>query len=68
MLLAGCLSFVSFGLQLLNGEATDMEMPGKSNSEDATQGASFSGGEMLMGTLSDPFHEVIHKLCISGHH
>ena len=36
-----------------NGEATDMEMPGKSSSEDELQGAAFSGGETLMGTLSD---------------
>ncbi|XP_018519686.1 aryl hydrocarbon receptor nuclear translocator-like protein 2 isoform X1 [Lates calcarifer] len=35
-----------------NGEATDMEMPGKSSSEDEPQGASFSGGETLMGENS----------------
>ncbi|XP_029908771.1 aryl hydrocarbon receptor nuclear translocator-like protein 2 isoform X2 [Myripristis murdjan] len=32
-----------------NGEATDMEVPGKSSSEDEPQGAPFSGGETLMG-------------------
>ncbi|XP_044049063.1 aryl hydrocarbon receptor nuclear translocator-like protein 2 isoform X5 [Siniperca chuatsi] len=31
-----------------NGEATDMEIPGKSSSEDEPQGAAFSGGESLM--------------------
>lgn len=30
-----------------------MEVPGKSSSEDEPQGAAFSGGEALMGTLSD---------------
>ncbi|XP_022610012.1 aryl hydrocarbon receptor nuclear translocator-like protein 1 isoform X3 [Seriola dumerili] len=35
-----------------NGEATDMEMPGKSSSEDEPQGATFSGGETLMGENS----------------
>ncbi|XP_029991953.1 aryl hydrocarbon receptor nuclear translocator-like protein 2 isoform X3 [Sphaeramia orbicularis] len=35
-----------------NGEATDMEMPGKSSSEDEPQGAAFSGGETLMGENS----------------
>ncbi|XP_071358687.1 aryl hydrocarbon receptor nuclear translocator-like protein 2 isoform X5 [Trachinotus anak] len=35
-----------------NGEATDMEMPGKSSSEDVPQGATFSGGESLMGENS----------------
>ncbi|XP_039988722.1 aryl hydrocarbon receptor nuclear translocator-like protein 2 isoform X3 [Xiphias gladius] len=34
-----------------NGEATDMEMPGKSSSEDEPQGAAFSG-ETLMGENS----------------
>ncbi|KAG7217409.1 hypothetical protein INR49_021576 [Caranx melampygus] len=34
--------------QVPNGEATDMEMPGKSSSEDGPQGATFSGGETLM--------------------
>uniref|UniRef100_A0A667YXY5 Basic helix-loop-helix ARNT like 2 n=1 Tax=Myripristis murdjan TaxID=586833 RepID=A0A667YXY5_9TELE len=34
-----------------NGEATDMEVPGKSSSEDEPQGAPFSGGETLMGIL-----------------
>ncbi|XP_054475624.1 aryl hydrocarbon receptor nuclear translocator-like protein 2 isoform X2 [Anoplopoma fimbria] len=31
-----------------NGEATDMEIPGKSSSEDEPQGAAFSGAESLM--------------------
>ncbi|XP_028440428.1 aryl hydrocarbon receptor nuclear translocator-like protein 2 isoform X3 [Perca flavescens] len=31
-----------------NGEATDMEIPGKSSSEDEPQGAAFLGGESLM--------------------
>ncbi|XP_019129203.2 aryl hydrocarbon receptor nuclear translocator-like protein 2 isoform X3 [Larimichthys crocea] len=35
-----------------NGEATDMEVPGKSSSEDEPQGAAFSGGEALMGENS----------------
>ncbi|XP_067358086.1 aryl hydrocarbon receptor nuclear translocator-like protein 2 isoform X2 [Channa argus] len=35
-----------------NGEVADMEMPGKSNSEDESQGAAFSGGETLMGENS----------------
>ncbi|KAG7521989.1 aryl hydrocarbon receptor nuclear translocator 1 isoform X2 [Solea senegalensis] len=35
-----------------NGEATDVEMPGKSSSEDEPQGAAFSGGETLMAHLS----------------
>uniref|UniRef100_A0A665XBV2 Aryl hydrocarbon receptor nuclear translocator-like protein 1 n=1 Tax=Echeneis naucrates TaxID=173247 RepID=A0A665XBV2_ECHNA len=35
-----------------NGETTDTEMPGKSNSEDEPQGATFSGGEALMGENS----------------
>ncbi|KAI3371449.1 hypothetical protein L3Q82_024041 [Scortum barcoo] len=45
-----------------NGEATDMEVPGKSSSEDEPQGASFSGGEALMGTLSDAVNK--HSLYI----
>uniref|UniRef100_A0A3Q1FI43 Basic helix-loop-helix ARNT like 2 n=2 Tax=Acanthochromis polyacanthus TaxID=80966 RepID=A0A3Q1FI43_9TELE len=32
-----------------NGETSDMEIPGKSSSEDEPQRAAFSGGEMLMG-------------------
>ncbi|MEQ2299771.1 hypothetical protein AMECASPLE_018416 [Ameca splendens] len=32
-----------------NGETSDMEIPGKSSSEGETQGASFSGGDSLMG-------------------
>ncbi|KAM4619432.1 aryl hydrocarbon receptor nuclear translocator-like protein 2 isoform 1-T1 [Polymixia lowei] len=35
-----------------NGEVTDMEVPGKSSSEDEPQGASLSGGESLMGENS----------------
>ncbi|XP_076588806.1 aryl hydrocarbon receptor nuclear translocator-like protein 2 isoform X2 [Chaetodon auriga] len=35
-----------------NGEAADMEMPGKSSSEEEPQGATFSGGESLMGENS----------------
>ncbi|XP_029290288.1 aryl hydrocarbon receptor nuclear translocator-like protein 2 isoform X2 [Cottoperca gobio] len=35
-----------------NGEATDMEIPGKSSSEDDPQGAAFSGAESLMGESS----------------
>lgn len=35
-----------------NGDATDTEKPGKSSSEDEPQGASFSGGETLMGENS----------------
>ncbi|XP_036963745.1 aryl hydrocarbon receptor nuclear translocator-like protein 2 isoform X2 [Acanthopagrus latus] len=35
-----------------NGEAADVEMPGKSSSEDEPQGAAFSGGESLMGENS----------------
>ncbi|XP_028254400.1 aryl hydrocarbon receptor nuclear translocator-like protein 1 [Parambassis ranga] len=35
-----------------NGETPDMEMPGKSISEDEPQGAAFSGGEALMGENS----------------
>lgn len=30
-----------------------MEIPGKSSSEDEPQGATFSGGDTLMGTTSD---------------
>uniref|UniRef100_A0A8D3D1A2 Basic helix-loop-helix ARNT like 2 n=1 Tax=Scophthalmus maximus TaxID=52904 RepID=A0A8D3D1A2_SCOMX len=37
-----------------NGEVTDMEIAGKSSSEDEPQGAAFSGGETLLGTLSHP--------------
>ncbi|XP_037539393.1 aryl hydrocarbon receptor nuclear translocator-like protein 2 [Nematolebias whitei] len=32
-----------------NGETSDMEIPGKSSSDSEPQGASFSGGETLMG-------------------
>ncbi|KAJ0028987.1 hypothetical protein NQD34_003984 [Periophthalmus magnuspinnatus] len=32
-----------------NGEATDMEKPGKSSTEEEPQGAAFSGGDALMG-------------------
>lgn len=39
-----------------------MEMPGKSSSDDEPQGAAFSGGETLMGTLSDPVNKLIYKL------
>ncbi|KAM3870306.1 aryl hydrocarbon receptor nuclear translocator-like protein 2 isoform 2-T2 [Diretmus argenteus] len=35
-----------------NGETTDVEMPGKSSSEDEPQGAPFSAGEALMGENS----------------
>lgn len=35
-----------------NGEATDMEMPGKSSLVDEAQGAAFSGGDSLMGILT----------------
>ncbi|XP_016888768.1 aryl hydrocarbon receptor nuclear translocator-like protein 2 isoform X1 [Cynoglossus semilaevis] len=35
-----------------NGEATDMEMPGKSSLVDEAQGAAFSGGDSLMGENS----------------
>ncbi|XP_077372642.1 aryl hydrocarbon receptor nuclear translocator-like protein 2 isoform X2 [Festucalex cinctus] len=35
-----------------NGDATEMEMPEKSNSEDHSQGALFPGGEPLMGANS----------------
>ncbi|XP_034541289.1 aryl hydrocarbon receptor nuclear translocator-like protein 2 isoform X3 [Notolabrus celidotus] len=35
-----------------NGEVTDMEVPGKSSSEDEPQGAAFSGGDSLMGENS----------------
>uniref|UniRef100_A0A3Q3WWE6 Uncharacterized protein n=1 Tax=Mola mola TaxID=94237 RepID=A0A3Q3WWE6_MOLML len=35
-----------------NGDATDMEMPGKSSSENEPSGAAFSGGETLMGENS----------------
>lgn len=35
-----------------NGEAADMEVAGKSSSEDEPQGAAFSGGESLMGENS----------------
>nr|XP_020467858.1 aryl hydrocarbon receptor nuclear translocator-like protein 1 isoform X4 [Monopterus albus] len=35
-----------------NGEAADMEIAGKSSSEDEPQGAAFSGGETLMGENS----------------
>uniref|UniRef100_A0A672JDD7 Aryl hydrocarbon receptor nuclear translocator-like 2 n=1 Tax=Salarias fasciatus TaxID=181472 RepID=A0A672JDD7_SALFA len=35
-----------------NGETSDMEIPGKSSSEDEPQGAAFSGGETLMGENS----------------
>lgn len=35
-----------------NGEATDIEMPGKSSSEDEPQGAAFPGEEALMGENS----------------
>ncbi|CAN9499169.1 unnamed protein product [Ophioblennius macclurei] len=34
-----------------NGETSDMEIPGKSSSEDEPQGAAFSGGDSLMGDL-----------------
>lgn len=39
-----------------------MEMPGKSSSEDEPQGATFSEGETLMGTFSDPVNKLIYKL------
>lgn len=45
-----------------NGEAADVEMPGKSSSEDEPQGAAFSGGESLMGTPSDAFDKLINCL------
>lgn len=45
-----------------NGEASDLELPGKSSSEDEPQGAAFSGGETLMGTCSDPVNKLISKL------
>ena len=48
-----------------NGEAADVEMPGKSSSEDEPQGAAFSGGESLMGTLSDSFDKL--KNCLQDH-
>lgn len=32
-----------------NGEATDVEMPGKSSSEDEARGGPFTAGENLMG-------------------
>uniref|UniRef100_A0A3Q2P528 Basic helix-loop-helix ARNT like 2 n=1 Tax=Fundulus heteroclitus TaxID=8078 RepID=A0A3Q2P528_FUNHE len=35
-----------------NGETSDMEIPGKSSSEGEPQGASFSGGDSLMGENS----------------
>ncbi|XP_060891027.1 aryl hydrocarbon receptor nuclear translocator-like protein 2 isoform X2 [Labrus mixtus] len=35
-----------------NGEVTDMEVPGKSSSEEEQQGAAFSGGDTLMGENS----------------
>ncbi|XP_072241689.1 aryl hydrocarbon receptor nuclear translocator-like protein 2 isoform X2 [Leuresthes tenuis] len=35
-----------------NGETSDMEIPGKSSSESEPQGASYSGGETLMGENS----------------
>ncbi|XP_060932207.1 aryl hydrocarbon receptor nuclear translocator-like protein 2 isoform X2 [Limanda limanda] len=35
-----------------NGDAADMEIAGKSSSEDEPQGAAFSGGETLMGENS----------------
>ncbi|XP_015259632.1 PREDICTED: aryl hydrocarbon receptor nuclear translocator-like protein 2 isoform X2 [Cyprinodon variegatus] len=35
-----------------NGETSDMEIPGKSSSEGEPQGASFSGGDSLMGESS----------------
>ncbi|KAM4572271.1 aryl hydrocarbon receptor nuclear translocator-like protein 2 isoform 2-T2 [Odontesthes bonariensis] len=35
-----------------NGETSDMEIPGKSSSDSEPQGASFSGGETLMGDNS----------------
>ncbi|XP_075870852.1 aryl hydrocarbon receptor nuclear translocator-like protein 2 [Nelusetta ayraudi] len=35
-----------------NGGGSDMEMPGKSSSEDEPQGAAFPGGETLMGENS----------------
>ncbi|KAG8012548.1 Aryl hydrocarbon receptor nuclear translocator-like protein 2, partial [Nibea albiflora] len=41
-----------FSNNVPNGEATDMEVPGKSSSEDEPQGAAFSGGEALMGENS----------------
>lgn len=62
MLCLGCHLLVSFGLKVPNGEAADTEMPGKSSSEDEPQGAAFSGGEALMGTLSDPLNKLIYKL------
>lgn len=48
-----------FGLQVPNGETSDMEIPGKSSSESEPQGAAFSGGETLMGTSTHP----VYKLC-----
>ncbi|XP_029008816.1 aryl hydrocarbon receptor nuclear translocator-like protein 2 isoform X2 [Betta splendens] len=35
-----------------NGDATDIEMPGKSSSEEEPQGAAFSAGDVLMGENS----------------
>lgn len=32
-----------------NGEATDVEMPGKSSSEEEARGGTFTAGENLMG-------------------
>lgn len=52
-------SVLPFGLQVPNGETSDMEIPGKSSSESEPQGAAFSGGETLMGTST---HRV-YKLC-----
>ncbi|KAJ0069939.1 hypothetical protein NL108_017424, partial [Boleophthalmus pectinirostris] len=40
---------VTNNVSVPNGEATDMEKPGKSNSEEEAQGAAFSGGDALMG-------------------
>lgn len=35
--------------QVPNGEATDVEMPGKSSSEEEVRGGAFTAGESLMG-------------------
>ncbi|TKS73290.1 Aryl hydrocarbon receptor nuclear translocator-like protein 2 [Collichthys lucidus] len=47
-----CQQTHQFSNNVPNGEATDMEVPGKSSSEDEPQGAAFSGGEALMGENS----------------
>lgn len=43
-----------------NHEVSEMEVPGRSSSEEEPQDASISGGESLMGTLICMLLNVLH--------